>query len=124
MGLACECDIDCDWYYHAPKDFTELATSKRQRCCSCRNLIDVGAISVTFASWRNPRDEIEERIYGECGEVPMANKYMCESCGDIYFNLTALDFCVNLGDSMKHLMSEYREHYAPPKLSDNIRSTL
>ncbi len=116
MSLACECDMDCDWYYTAPKDFTELTTSKRQRCCSCRNLIDVGAISLTFESWRNPRDEIEKRIYGEDGEVPMANKYMCESCGDIYFNLTALDFCVNLGDSMKYLMIEYKYNYAPPKL--------
>ena len=115
MGLTCECGDDYDWFYTTPTDYSELATSKRKRCVSCNDLIDIGAVSVQFHSWRKPNHDIEESIYGD--EVPMASKYMCESCGDMYFNLEALGFCVNLGDSMKDLMSDYIAVYEPPKLS-------
>jgi hypothetical protein len=40
-------------------------------------------------------------------EVQLADQFMCQKCGEIYFNLTELGYCINLGDEMTELMSEY-----------------
>ena len=66
---------------------------------------------VKFPTWRNTHNDIEDRIYGEGGEVPMSDKYMCEECGDIYFSLVELGFCVNTAFSMKELLEEYHRDY-------------
>lgn len=114
MGLSCDCDGDVDWYYCTPDDYTSLAASKRKRCCSCNILIDVGATTVKFDRWRHPNSEIEERIYDEGGEVELANWYMCEECGDLYFSIVELGFCIQLGeDKMKEVVKEYAEIYQP-----------
>jgi hypothetical protein len=54
---------------------------------------------------------IKEKIYGEGNEVPMTPKWMCERCGDLYFSLTELGFCVSLDDDMRELVKEYAETY-------------
>ena len=109
--LSCHCpNIDYDWYYFIPNDYSVLNTSKRKRCASCKQLINIGALCTKFECWRPSQSDIEERIYNE--EVPLAYKYMCEECSDIYFNLEELGFCVNLGDSMQELLQEYRDYYA------------
>ena len=109
MGLSCECDDDYDYYYDAPEDYVELDTSKRKRCMSCNQLNDIGSTVVKFPIWRKPNNDIEERIHGD--EIPLANKYMCEECGDIYFSLVELGFCVNTGFPMKELLAEYQHDY-------------
>jgi len=98
MGLTCECGDDYEFYYTPPEDYTELKTSKRKRCVSCNNLIDIGSVVTIHYCWRSPNSEIEEKIHGD--EVAIASKYHCEECADIEFNLTELGFCINLGDSM------------------------
>ncbi len=32
---------------------------------------------------------------------------MCEKCGEIYFNLSNIGYCICLGDNMNELLSEY-----------------
>lgn len=112
MPLTCECSDDSDWYYESPNDYTTLTTSKRKRCVSCRNLIELNAICLEFECWRRPVSEIEENIEGD--QIYLASKYMCEECGDIFFSLEELGFCLYLNEPMKDLLDEYHEAYGKP----------
>jgi len=106
--LSCTCNFyDSGWYYYPPCDFSIFKKKRRKRCCSCKELIGVGDECVEFEKCRDPATDIEERIVGD--EVPMASDYMCEKCGEIYFNLTDLGYCINLGDEMQELLQEYWE---------------
>ena len=108
--LSCSCDFDpSDYgsYYYCPTDFSKLSTSRRKRCCSCRESINISAIVVKFDTYRQPRSVIEERCKGE--EVQLASRYMCEKCGEIFLNLTALGYCVSLGESMSDALLDYHE---------------
>jgi hypothetical protein len=113
MSLSCTCgEWDGDgWYYVPSTDYTTLQTTKRHRCCSCETLIELDAIVTSFQRFRGVQDPIEERIYGEDGEVRISTWYMCETCSDLYFSLDALGFCINLGDSMHGLVEEYHDTY-------------
>ena len=44
MSLSCDCGFDDDFdYYYSVQDPRPLDTKRRQRCRSCRELIDIGA---------------------------------------------------------------------------------
>ena len=106
--LSCSCDFDSDgWYYYPPNDFSIFSHNRRKRCCSCGCLIDIGAQCVEFKRCRPAITEIEERIYGD--EINLASWFMCEWCGEMFFNLEALGYCINLGDSMKENLKDYWE---------------
>lgn len=114
MPLSCYCDYydDYEWFYYSPVDYTKLDTTKRKRCSSCGSLIDINATVAKFNCFRPPKDEIEEKIYGEDGEIEMAPKYLCEECADIYFSLFELGFeCVSPEENMRELLEEYKELY-------------
>ena len=92
--LSCSTDADdCSWYCDFPKEFATLQTSRRKRCCSCKNLMDIGSTVLKFTTWREPKNDIEERIHGD--EVPISPLFMCEACGDQYFNLSELGFGID-----------------------------
>lgn len=108
--LSCSCDFDQDDYinfYYDPIDFSTLVSSKRKRCISCQKLIDIGTIVVIFDFYRHPYNEIEERCKGE--KIRMANRYMCEKCGEHFLNLIALGYCVDIGENMAEALKEYHE---------------
>lgn len=63
---------------------------------------------IAFRRIKIPETEVECAIYGEDGEVPLATKYHCERCADIFFSLRELKFCVFGGESMLELLEEYR----------------
>jgi len=108
--LSCSCyDDDFDWWYISPDDFTIFNSSRRKRCCSCRELIDIGLPCLEFDRWRYSVSEVEENIYGNGGEIRLASWYMCEQCGEMYLNLTALGYCHWLGGSMRDDIKEYWE---------------
>ena len=111
--LSCECpDYEGEgWFYIEPDNFTVLATSKRKRCHSCKELINIGDTYLRFARFRSPKGEIEEKIFSEDTEIAMAHYYMCEKCGDQYFNLSDLGFCINIEENMFELLKEYQEVY-------------
>jgi hypothetical protein len=95
-----------------PDDYTTLKTRRRKRCCSCKTLIDVGAVCTEFNRYRHPAyDSIEEKIYGEGGEVPLASYYHCEKCADIYFSLDELGYCISIDEDMRQLAKEYAEQH-------------
>ena len=116
MGLTCECgDWDGDgWYYHGPYE-GYYNPWRGKRCCSCGSMVRTGDTCVNFPRYRGPVSEIEERIYGE--EVPLASWVMCETCGDLFWSLDALGFCISIGaDSMRELTRQYAEIYGPGKV--------
>lgn len=107
MGLSCACYNDNDCWYFGPDDFSVLKTSRRKRCASCNKLIDIGAVCAEFRFERAPLSDIEEKIF--CDFVPMASRYLCESCAEIYFNLDAIGYCYLWGDDLRGNLKEYHE---------------
>lgn len=104
--LSCACDdYNHDWYYYPPEDFTKFEASRRKRCISCGVLINHKSACLEFSCWRTPYSYIEENIYGD--EVPLANKYMCETCGEIFLNLESIGYCITLGGNMKEDLRDY-----------------
>lgn len=113
MGLSCDCDMgDGDsWSYTQPEDYSVLSTRRRKRCCSCKILIGVGDTVVKFERTQPlAYDSIAAKIYGD--DYPLAPWYMCESCGDLYFSLDELGFCIYIDqESMPQLLKQYHEIY-------------
>ena len=110
MSLSCSCDYGDDpaWYYRPPKDYSILEASKRKRCGSCKELIDIGSTVALFRCSRPVRTEIEERIYGDAGYIEIADKFLCEECADLYFNLYELGFtCIAPDEDMRDLVKLY-----------------
>lgn len=121
MPLSCGCDVDFEpgqrFAECCIEDFETLQTSKRKRCLSCKELINLGSFVVKFNISKVPEHEIEINIYGEDGLMPLADRYLCEKCGEIYLNLISLGFeCVWPGEDMLELLAEYQRTYQPPKL--------
>ena len=116
MSLSCSCPgyDDFAWYYSYNPEFSSLKTTRRKRCCSCKDLIDLGSDVLEFGRSREPRTEIEERIFGDGDTVEMASWYMCEDCGEIFFNLENVGFCVDIQDDMRENLKEYQREYAHP----------
>ena len=94
MSISCSCGggSDYPWYYMPPNDYSKLDTPKRKRCKSCGELIDKGATCGKFVRFREPNDDIEERIHGD--EVYLAPWFMCEDCTDFFFSLEELGYCI------------------------------
>lgn len=109
MGLSCECDYDGDGWFYIDHHETTLRTKRSRRCCSCRTLIKPGSVVVEF-----PRIKTDE--LGD--EVCLAPYFMCEPCGDLFWTLESLGFCMTIGDeSMQSKVREYNEIYQPPRRS-------
>ncbi len=111
MSLSCECDTDWypepgDTFWYWPEDYSILKGKRRCRCVSCKQLIDLGSLVGVFPRVKVPSGDIEERIYGEDGEIPRAPFIMCECCTDIYFSITELGYCIS-GWDMKKALEEY-----------------
>lgn len=115
--LSCDCDTDWypepgDWFYDGPSDYTTIRNcaplrTRRMRCCSCKELIDLSAIVIAFPRYKIPGSDVEIKIYGDEGEIPIATRYQCETCADLYFSLTELGFCGLPGHDQRDLVKEY-----------------
>lgn len=122
MSLSCSCDWDPDpgeWWYEIPDDYSVLDTKRRQRCAAtgCGCLIDVGATVAKFRRRKVPETDVEVRIYGEDGEIPLADWYLCEECADLWFSLYELGFeCVGPND-VRNDAKEYAENYGGKETS-------
>jgi hypothetical protein len=117
MSLSCSCGEwdGIGWSYYLPNWFTKLKTKRRKRCCSCKELINLGSNVLQFHRFRYFQDKVEERIYGYETEIPIANWYMCEECGEIFLNLLELNFCLHIEDNMKDNLKEYHDMYGNDK---------
>lgn len=107
--LQCSC-CNCEdgWYYISPNyHYRPFAQKRRKWCCSCGDLIEINALSVEFDRYRPHVSDVEERIFGD--EVSLASWFMCEPCGEIYYNLSAIGYCIYLGDDMRKNLRDYWE---------------
>lgn len=113
MGLSCECfdneDSTLGWYEN-PGDFSTI--KETDICSSCDQKIDVGDIVIRIDGYRHPNeDEQKEWAIADDHEIPLDPIYLCEKCGDIYFSLNELGFCMSPHDSMSEILHEYHETY-------------
>ena len=108
MSLSCSCgdDYDCNLYFDIPRDFSKLETKHSRECCSCGVKIKPGDDNLVFQRYRNPINDIEDRIFGECGEIPLASWHMCEECGGVYLSVTELGMCFDLDGNIKDQVRE------------------
>lgn len=98
------------WGFWKPEKFTMLNTKHRRRCKSCGNLIDIGSMCVEIERFQFPQNEIQCRIYGDWDvEIDLASYWLCESCGEIWFNLEALGYCLDPEGDMRENLREYWE---------------
>ncbi|RKZ91777.1 MAG: hypothetical protein DRQ43_09760 [Gammaproteobacteria bacterium] len=113
MSLSCGCDFDAsdfDTWWQDYSEFKPLQTKRSRKCCSCSSKIEVGAETMEFYRFRHSRGEIEERIYGDDGEVPLASSFMCEECAGLYLALEELGYnCLDITYPMKSYIAEYNE---------------
>ena len=119
MPLSCECDWwDGEgWTYLPPECYVNFCGQRRKRCCSCHELIDIGALTAIFERICAPRSDTEALIRGDDAEIPLASWYMCERCADLYFSLDELGFCISLGEDMRELVAEYAARYPITRVS-------
>lgn len=116
MSLSCECDFDGMepgmkmWV--EIDDYTTLKTKRARHCTSCKERIEVGSICAEAPRFKVPEHEIELNIYGEDGEIPLASKYLCERCADLFFSLKELGFCEQPWEDQRELVKEYAEMHA------------
>ena len=120
--LSCDCSGDYDYYVEQLGDFSPLGTVRSRRCSSCNKKIKVGETALCFSSHRSPRCEYEENRFGD--EVPLANLFFCESCGEIWLNLNATGLCVTFGD-MREALQEYWQMtgFSPDKYTVNAQQS-
>lgn len=128
MSLVCGCgDLDYDWdpdpgqwWYLGnplPDGYSTYPFKRGRKCISCSHPIKSGQLAVEHPRVKCPGSEVEERIYGEDGEIPIAPHWMCENCGDIYFSLLEIGYCVWPQDNMNKLLAEHHGMKAADKLN-------
>ena len=110
--LSCSCSEDYNdepgaWWFYEPTDFVKFSAKKRKRCKSCSKLIDIDSDCLEFQRERNPYTDIEQRIKGDV--IGIAPYFMCESCGEIYLNLSAVGYCMSPADGMPECLNEYQK---------------
>lgn len=106
--LSCSCEFDSSYYdewWEDHSDFTLLEGKRAKRCCSCHSLIPVGSEIMKFYRYRNPKNNIEEKIYEA---VPLAPYVMCEECAGLYLALEELGYgCLDVTQPMRDYVAEY-----------------
>lgn len=123
MPLSCYCyddhDVDGgDHIWYEPKDYSQYLQKRGKHCSSCKEvIIRKGDLCATFERYRIPDTDIERAIYGDDGEIPLAQGVLCERCADIYFSLAELKFCVAPTENQLELLAEYQEVYRGKKSS-------
>ena len=112
MPLTCHCDFDdgdAEFYIWSSGDYSTMPKrNRRTRCRSCQALLNEGDIITEHTRSRYARWDIEEAIYGEGPEVPLATWYLCEMCSDLWFSLLELGYeCITPDENMRELVAEY-----------------
>ncbi len=94
MAIACRCEreygdnhIPGCTVWDAPDGFTTLQTASPKRCRNCSCTVRFEAVAVMFIRYKIAASPVELRIHGEGGRIPRASHFLCEECGDLYFNL-------------------------------------
>ena len=115
MSLSCawdEREIDeSTWFCKSPEDFSILELKKPQSCCSCQSRINYRDICLEFVRYTYSENgtELIGYILQDCGErINLPPLFMCEECGEQFYNLDALGYCMHITDNMMELLGEYQ----------------
>ena len=113
MSLSCSCDFDTDdfdgWWWEDHSNFKPVKIGRRKRCCSCKELINIGTENLEFYRYRHAKDDVELNIHGD-NPIPLASYFMCEECSGLYLALSELGYgCLDIGEPMKDYVAEYNE---------------
>jgi len=92
-----------------PTEFTALRTKRARKCCSCGDRIAHGDECAEVPRGKVPENAMEVRIYSEEGLVPLASKWMCETCAGLAFALDDLGYCSQPWLDQRALVQEYAE---------------
>lgn len=84
MSLSCECDTDYDWFFQVSE--LEFLANSTGKCNGCGSSINVGEIVSHVESYELDEDG------NECNWEQLGR--LCETCKDMYDNLTELGFCI------------------------------
>ena len=106
MSISCGWGDDYDWYYIPDEWFSPLDKKRSRRCVSCNEKVKVGEECLKLSCYRTPNCEYEENRFGD--EVPLADKFYCEKCGEIFLNLNAYGYCISIGGN---IMDDLRDHW-------------
>lgn len=121
MSCICE-NIDdypdvFDWLYtYTEQPVPMPKTVRARRCYSCRKKLEPEEPVMAIYRWRSPRTEVEEKIHGN--EVPLAIKYMCSHCRDIFMKILEKDSSINirLPCRMDDVFREYQKYQLAKKI--------
>src|SRR3990172_4908185 len=112
MPLSCSCDNEeSDWYFEEPKDYRTYPVDRnRKKCSSCGDRIKSGSVCTEFERYRFYKTDVENKIFGDDGEIWLASMWLCEKCSDLYFSFAELGYdCVGPWENMIELAKEYAE---------------
>ena len=112
MPLSCSCSSEeSDWYYEPPRDYrTYPVTARRKKCSSCGDCIKAMATCTEFKRYRFYKTDVENKIFGDDGEIWLASMWLCERCSDLYFSFAEVGYdCVGPWENMLELAQEYAE---------------
>ena len=126
MPLTCRCYWEPgpgDHIWHDPEGYETLGPPirRRQRCCSCNNLISLGETVARTQRSKVPNTDVERVIYGEDGHVPLADKFLCKTCADLFFYLQDRGYRVYAGENMLELAKEHTEKTGEEITNDQRR---
>lgn len=120
MGLSCSCNYDDDIqdgtiYWCEMADYVPLQTKRRRRCCSCKEMINIGDLCCEVKKARTTKNEVEWKIYGEGAEILTAPAHMCERCADIANSLSELGYCDEPWEDQRKRAKEYAHEHSQAK---------
>jgi hypothetical protein len=124
MSLFCEVGgDDTAWWWYPPSHEEPLATKRSRKCCSCDHKIDVGDTARKVPRYRPPT--LFEDKHGIAGdEVPLADWYLCETCGDLADSISEAGLCYRLGrDSLRDQIAEHRREEAARTVTTSTQQT-
>ena len=115
MSLSCSFDYDLEpgytcWY--VGDKWLKYDFKRAPKCCSCGNKIKDGGFgkdALVFYRFKVPEHDVEISIYGEDGEIPRANWYMCFECGWRYRALESAGYAIDIRKDMRPLFLEHEE---------------
>ena len=110
MTISCAVDYtenEASWYYSYHDGLSIYQGERGKRCCSCKSVIHKGDTHLKFPRWRYPRTKIEDKIYGEDGEITLAPWAMCSTCAPAFVKLDGMNVSIILGeDNVQDLLAE------------------
>lgn len=118
MSLSCGCDFDWypepgDVFISRQSDFKPMRfTSRRKKCCSCKEVIQHNDIILEFYRAKIPDNDVDIAIYGEDGEIDRASIFMCETCSDIFLSLEEMGYCPQVNVNQRRLLQEHLDKKA------------